>query len=122
MTSAISGAAGANGINSKIASIFNAIDLDKDGKISKSEFSNVLSAAVNKGKTPKVSFEQLSGGKDSISLSDLLNALHGAHKGHHHAADINASATTGASAMTGATTKASTNPSAIPNLINPQIV
>ena len=63
------------------------MDTSGDGMISKAEFTAVLDAAMKKvnKQQPSSLFDQLSKGKDSMSIEDLLAALQNtSHKGHGH--------------------------------------
>ncbi|MEI7942416.1 MAG: hypothetical protein WCH76_04500 [Candidatus Riflemargulisbacteria bacterium] len=94
---AFSGITGSNGVvNSKLSALMNSMDINKDGAISKTEFSAALSSAMNKGrKIPSVSFDKIAGGNDSIKIEDLLAAMQKLQKDHHHKADAVSGATMG---------------------------
>ncbi len=84
------------------------MDTSGDGQISKTEYDAVTSATNKGGYTggpPKLSFEQLSGGSDSISTSDLkaiLEKMRPAGGGHHRPESVS-------DAASGATTKSTTS-------------
>ena len=97
-TGVVSGAANSiGGVNSKLLALINSMDINKDGAVSKTEFSSALSAAMNKGrKVPSLSFEQLASAQNTIKIEDLLVALQKLQKDHHHKADAVSGATMGA--------------------------
>ncbi len=93
------------------------MDANSDGSISKSEFDAVTSAtnqSSSMGK-PKLSFEQLTGGKDSISTDDLkalLEKLKIDSRGPHKHLEAKSDATTGATANTASVSQPSSTYSA----------
>lgn len=96
-------------IGSGLSSVFTAMDANKDGNISKTEFNDALSAAINKKTT--VATTGAPANTSSADIDALLAALLGMQEGHHRH-----HAVTGASPQLGNASAEASEPS-ISNLV-----